>query len=169
MGRIAAPFGVRGWVKVHPYTERSASLLEYPRWWLGHPDDSAAWRETAVEASEVHDTTLAVKFAGSADRDQAAALCGQEIAVERAALPAAAENEYYWADLIGLDVVNVQGVAFGRVAEVLRTGANDVLVVLAEAGGDGAAKERLIPFSADAIRKVNAVAGTITVDWGEDW
>lgn len=162
MGRIAAPFGVRGWVKVHPYTERSASLLEYPRWWLGRPDRAAAWQEATVEASEVHMTALAVKFAGCDDRDQAAALCGQEIAVERAALPAAGENEYYWADLIGLDVVNVQGAGFGRVAEVLRTGANDVLVV----DGD---RERLIPFIADVIRTVDVAARTITVDWGGDW
>ncbi len=162
MGRIAAPFGVRGWVKVYPYTERSASLLEYPRWWLGRPDGAAAWREATIEASEVHATGLAVKFAGCDDRNQAAAMCGQEVAVERAALPAAGENEYYWADLIGLDVVNVQGAAFGQVREVLRTGANDVLVVKG-------ARERLIPFIADVIRTVDAPARLITVDWGEDW
>ena len=120
----------------------------------------------------MHATGLAVTFAGSDDRDQALALCGQEIAVERAALPAAGTNEYYWADLIGLDVVNVQGAAFGQVREVLRTGANDVLVVAAAGsgtGGEGAARERLIPFVADVIRRVDAVAGAITVDWGEDW
>jgi 16S rRNA processing protein RimM len=166
MGRIAAPFGVRGWVKIHPYTEQSANLLDYSRWWLGKPDGAGDWRETGVEDSEVHGSAIAVKFAGCAGRDQAAALCGLEVAVERAALPPAQANEYYWADLIGLDVVNLQGVAFGKVAQLLRTGANDVLVVQSEGAGR---QERLIPFSADAIRAVDAGTRTLTVDWGEDW
>jgi 16S rRNA processing protein RimM len=85
-----------------------------------------------------------------------------EIAVPRSAFPPPAEGEYYWADLVGLKVVNLQGVELGRVEEVLQTGANDVLVLQGE-------RERLLPFIADVIRRVDLAAGLISVDWGEDY
>ncbi len=138
MGRVIAPFGVRGWVKIHAYTERPANLLDYPVWWLGHP---GGWQEMRVEDGEVK---------------------GMEIAVPRSAFPPPAEGEYYWADLVGLKVVNLQGVELGRVEEVLQTGANDVLVLQGE-------RERLLPFIADVIRRVDLAAGLISVDWGEDY
>jgi 16S rRNA processing protein RimM len=159
MGRVIAPFGVRGWVKIHAYTERPANLLDYPVWWLGHP---GGWQEMRVEDGEAHDRSLAVRLEGCGDRERAAQLKGMEIAVPRSAFPPPAEGEYYWADLVGLKVVNLQGVELGRVEEVLQTGANDVLVLQGE-------RERLLPFIADVIRRVDLVAGLISVDWGEDY
>jgi 16S rRNA processing protein RimM len=163
MGRVTAPFGVKGWVKVYALTAQLGNLREYPVWWLGHAGD---WRETRVAAAKVHGNTLVAQFAGMEDREAAVALKGLEVAVPREQLPGAAENEFYWADLIGLRVVNLEQHEFGRVARVLQTGANDVLVV---AGGNGNERETLIPFIASAIRQVDLAAGVISVDWGRDY
>lgn len=159
MGRIAAPFGVRGWVKVQPFTEEFDSLLDYPVWHLGR---ATQWREVAVLEADVHSKSLVARLDGCDDRDDAAALKGMEIAVPREALPKAGEDEYYWSDLIGLEVENAQGEVLGKVSEVLETGANDVLVVEGE-------RERLIPFVAHTILKVDLAAGRINVDWGADY
>jgi 16S rRNA processing protein RimM len=92
----------------------------------------------------------------------AAGFSGLNVAVPRAALPQTAEDEFYWTDMIGLDVVNGEGLALGRVTEILRTGANDVLVSLGE-------RERMSPFIADVIRAVDPDAGVIRVDWDADY
>jgi 16S rRNA processing protein RimM len=124
---------------------------------------SRRWRETEVLAARPHGNTLIAQIAGIDDREAAAALKGMTVAVPRSQLPAAGADEFYWADLIGLKVINAQDHEFGRVARIVQTGANDVLVVAA-----GKA-ETLIPFIADAIRQVDLAAGVITVDWGKDY
>lgn len=159
MGYVAAPFGVRGWIRVHAYTEAGDGLLDYPVWWLGKP---GAWRECAVLESEVHSKSLVVRLEGCDDRDAAAALRGSLIAVPRESLPPAGADEYYWSDLIGLRVVNTQGQDLGRVEKLLETGANDVLVVQGE-------RERLIPFVAPFVLDVDLAAGRIRVDWDADY
>jgi 16S rRNA processing protein RimM len=159
MGRIAAPFGILGWVKVQPFTEEVSGLLDFPVWNLGRGEQ---WREVKVLETEAHHKTLVARLDGCNDRDAAAALKGLEVAVPRAALPEAADNEYYWSDLVGLEVVNVQGEVLGKVTEVLETGANDVLVVAGE-------RERLLPFIAQVILDVDLAAGRINVDWGADY
>jgi 16S rRNA processing protein RimM len=159
MGHIGVPFGVRGWVKIHTYTEYSDSLLDYSIWWIGK---SGHWREIKVLDSEVHSKSLVVHLAGCDDRDAAAALRGSEIAVPRSALPDTAENEYYWSDLVGLEVINAENQVLGKVSGLLETGANDVLVVQGE-------RERLLPFIPQVIQTVDLAAGTICVEWGLDW
>jgi 16S rRNA processing protein RimM len=163
MGRIAAPYGVRGWVKVQPFTATSAGLAGYGEWWL---ERDGGWEARRVEQVRVHGGWVVGKLAGCEDRDAAGALRGSRIAVPRAALPPAAENEFYWADLIGLRVVNGQGQDFGAIRGLIRTGANDVMVVHGE--GD-AARERLIPFIAPVVRQVDIAAGRVSVDWGADY
>ena len=163
MGRVTAPFGVKGWVKIYALTAQLGNLLDYPVWWLGHHGD---WREMRVAAAKVHGNTLVAQLAGIEDREAAVALKGLEVAVPREQLPGAAEGEFYWADLIGLRVVNRDAHEFGRVVRVMQTGANDVLVV---AGGNGDERETLIPFIASAIRQVDLAAGVISVDWGKDY
>lgn len=159
MGRIAGPFGILGWVKVQPFTEELDGLLDFPVWKIGRDD---RWRDVRVLAFEVHHKTLVARLEGCHDRDAAAALKGLEISVPREALPEAAENEYYWSDLIGLEVVNVQDEVLGKVTDVFETGANDVLVVEGE-------RERLLPFTAQVILKVDVSAGRINVEWGADY
>jgi 16S rRNA processing protein RimM len=161
MGRVTAPFGVKGWVKIYALTAQLGNLLDYPVWWLGHEGD---WREMRIVAAKVQGNTLVAQFSGIEDREAAVALKGLEVAVPREQLPGAAEGEFYWADLIGLRVVNAEQHEFGRVVRVMQTGANDVLVV---AGDNG--DETLIPFIAGAIRQVDLAAGMISVDWGRDY
>ena len=159
MGRIAAPFGVKGWVRVQPDTEAPGSLLPYKTWWIGRDGD---WREAAVAEAKVQGAMLAARMEGCGDRDAAAALRGTSVAVPRSQLPGAGTGEYYWADLLGLRVVNAGLQELGRIERILQTGANDVLVVQ----GD---RERLVPFIADVIREVDTAAGVVRVEWDADY
>jgi len=160
MGRVAAPFGVKGWVKVVPFTASPAALARYRRLWVGRQGE---WREVAVAEAAVHGAAVVARLAGCDDRDAAARLRGSEIAVPREALPAAAPGEFYWADLVGLDVVNAAGEPLGKVQELFSTGANDVMRV-----GEGKG-ERLLPFIPTVVRKVDLAARRIEVEWGLDW
>lgn len=162
MGRVVAPYGVLGWLKVLPDTETIDGLFDYDTWWLGKDND---WRELEVETAKVHNDVLVVKLKGINDRDAAFACKGKQIAVPRAALPAPEENEYYWSDLIGLRVKNKQDVDFGVITEVFETGANDVLVVKEEEKS----QERLLPFIASVVLEVDLVAKTMLVDWDADF
>ena len=167
MGRVTAPFGVKGWIKVYALTAQIGNLQDYPVWWLGQNDDR---REMRVVVAKVHGKMLVAQLEGVADREAAAALKGLDIAVPREQLPGAGKNEFYWADLIGLRVisavVNAEQHEFGRVARIMQTGANDVLVV---EGGEKDKHETLIPFISNVIRQVDLAAGVISVDWGKDY
>jgi 16S rRNA processing protein RimM len=160
MGRIVAPFGVKGWVKIQPYTATARSLGAYQVWWLTR--DGTEWRECAVEGVQPQGSNMAAKLAGCDDREAAAALKGLEVAVPRAELPAAAPGEFYWTDLLGLRVENERAQQLGTVARMMETGANDVLVV----EGD---RERLIPFIGDVVKCVDLESRRIVVDWDADY
>lgn len=168
MGRIIGPFGVSGWVKVFPYTEYVDGLLDYPVWWIGKGDGD--WREVNVAGSEVHGSILTAALEHCDDRTAATRLKGMQVAVPRSRLPAlskSGKDGYYWSDLIGLEVVNLQNEELGKVTGLIETGANDVLQVqspVKEGGG-----ERLIPFISQVIISVDLGAGRIIVDWGMDY
>ena len=169
MGRIVAPYGVFGWLKIVPDTEAFDGLFDYDSWWLGKGDD---WREYQVETAKVHNDVLVVKLVGIDDRDAAFACKGKQVAVPREQLPEPDDNEYYWSDLIGLNVKNQQGVDFGAIIDVFETGANDVLVVKKEdTKKDDAPKneEKLLPFIAAVVLEVDLEAKTMLVDWDEDF
>ena len=159
MGRILGPYGVRGWVKLRTFTEHLDSLADYPSWLLS---EGEGWKAVEVEDTHVHGGQLVAKLAGVNDRDQALAVRGREVAIPREALPPAEEGEFYWADLIGLEVVNVQGEVLGKVEDLLETGANDVLVVK----GD---RQHLLPYVDQVVLDVDLAQGRIQVDWGLDF
>ncbi len=161
MGRIVAPFGVRGWVKVHSFGDDPVAWRKMSQWWLGADPEGTAWQPVELEGLRQHGKGLVAKLAGVNDRAAAEAIDGRYIAAPREAMPQTGENEYYWVDLIGLDVVNEQGERLGKVATLIETGANDVLVVR-----DGEA-ERLLPFVGEVIKDV--AGGQVRVDWGKDW
>ena len=161
MGRVAAAHGIRGWVKIQTFTEHLDSLLDYRTWWIGH--EHGPWREVEVGQCEVHNKTLAAQLPDCPDRTAAEKLKGLLIAVPRSSLPQQAGDEYYWSDLIGLAVVNEAGVQLGTVANLLETGANDVLSVTDGSG------EMLIPFVASTIKQVDLKNKTIRVDWSADY
>jgi 16S rRNA processing protein RimM len=175
MGRVVAPYGVYGWLKVVPDTEAIDGLFDYDTWWLGKGDD---WREMVVETAKIHNDVIVVKLEGIDDRDAAFACKGKQIGVPREQLPEPDANEYYWSDLIGLRVKNQQGIDFGVITEVFETGANDVLVVKPDAVKHETVKsedakekpqERLLPFIAAVVIEVDLKAKTMLVDWDEDF
>ena len=146
-------------MKVFSYTQPREAILDYGRWWL---QDNAGWRGAKVAEGKRHGKTVIVRLEGVDDRDEASAWVGADIAIERDDLPAAEAGSYYWADLEGLRVVHRDGTELGRVAYLLETGANDVLVTEGE-------RERLIPFIAEkVILGVDLEKGVIHVDWEWD-
>ena len=161
MGRVAGAQGILGWVKLKTYTEFADSLAEFSVWWLG--DDKHPWREIAVEKFAVQSKGLIAKFPGCDDRTTAEKYKGLLVAVPRSRLPQQAEDEYYWTDLIGLEVVNLAGESLGKVDNLMDTGANQVLCVR------GASGEILVPFIANAIKQVSLAEKIIRVDWAADW
>ena len=160
MGRVVAPYAVRGWIKLQTFTEYLDSLLDYPVWRLGK---DGRWRDYRVLDGKIHGQYLMAGLEGVEDRSAAEALMGLDVAVLREEMPEADEDEYYWDDLIGLDVVNLAGEALGRVEGLLETGANDVLQVR-----DGET-ERLLPFVDAVVKEVDLEAGRLVVDWGLDY
>ncbi|UXY17294.1 ribosome maturation factor RimM [Chitiniphilus purpureus] len=160
MGYVSGAFGIRGWINVVADTEHADSLLEYGTWWLWQ---GGQWRAYSFEEGQVQPKKLAAKLEGVDDRDTAFALKGCQVAVPRSAMPAPADDEYYWADLVGMTVANTPGEVLGVVERLFETGANDVLVVK---DGD---KERLLPFVAQVVLKVDLASRTITVDWDLDY
>ena len=162
MGRVASAFGIKGWVKIQPFSDYVDSLLDYKTWYLGQ--EQGPWRKVEVLQSETHHKTLAALFTDCPDRTAAEKLKGVLIAVPRSSLPEQIDGEYYWADLIGMTVINEAEVNFGTVVELLETGANDVLIVRGSSGPDV-----LIPFLKSVIGKVDLTARTIRVDWSADY
>jgi len=158
LGRICGLFGVRGWLKIHSETEPRDGILRYSPWMVG---ESGAPKR--VLEGRLHGKGVVARIEGCDDRDQAALLVDQEIAVTRDRLPPPRPDEFYWIDLEGLEVVTLAGQPLGTVSHLFATGANDVLVVVGE-------RERLIPFSWDqAIRLVDFDRRLIQVDWDPDF
>lgn len=167
MGRIIGPFGVSGGIKVFPYTEHLDGLARYRVWWLDTGDGK--WRKVTVSGCEVHGGLLIALLEQYADRTAATQLKGLQVAIPRSQLPAlsgSGKDGYYWTDLVGLEVSNLQGEELGKVTGLLETGANDVLKVQSPAEDK---KEQLIPFIGSVIVRVDLQGGRITVDWGADW
>lgn len=158
IGKIGAPHGVRGWVKVQAFSEHGPeAILDYLPWFVSIAD--APFKPIKLESAHAHGKGLLAKFKGFDSPEVARALTNALLGVPRAQLPAPAENEYYWSDLIGLTVINQDGTVYGKVISLLETGSNDVLVVK----GD---KEHGIPFLlGSVIRKVDLEKQEIHVDW----
>lgn len=166
MGRVLAPFGVQGWIKVQPVSAAPDTLLEHATWWV-KPALGQTWREVRKAAGRMHSGALLAALDGVATREDALALRGSEIGVPRSALPRAGKGLIYWVDLVGLDVVNREGVALGAVAGVVAHGAHPLLRVTRPAAAPG--PERLIPYVPAMIDRVDVEARRIDVDWGEDF
>lgn len=167
LGRLVAPYGVKGWLHLHPFGDDPGSWRAMSRWWLGKTAEGPEWADFGLDTIKPHADGWVVKFMGIDDRSGSESLVGRFVAAPKEDLPKAGDGEYYWADLVGLQVINESGVVLGKVASLIATGANDVLVVKEGEGKD--AKERLLPFVESVIRLVDMPAGTIRVEWGADW
>lgn len=184
LGYISGVFGVKGWVKVFSDTVPRDNILNYSHWNLtGNPEASA--RARAKKPVQIGSDTVAMdvlegrlqgkvivaRLKGIDTREDAAALTGASILVQRSDLPRLKQDEYYWSDLIGMAVVNTEGDELGTVTRLFETGANDVMVVKGE-------RERLIPWVQElgeqqagsaTVVEVSLEKQLITVDWGRDW
>ena len=166
LGKITSVFGIKGWVKVYSYTDPMENLLAYPKWQLRLQGQSKFIRQLD---GRKHGKGLVVKLEGIDTPEDARLLSGAEILLSKDQLPKLPEDEYYWSQLIGLQVVNLEGQLFGKVSSLLETGANDVLVVKA-CQGSLDQQERLIPWLLpDVVRQVNLETAQIEVDWDADF
>jgi len=160
VGKVFAVFGLRGWIKVYSYTSPPENILDFRPWYLLR---DGCWQPSDLVAGQPHGKGLVACLEGCADRDQAAALVGSEIAVRRDQLPEPEQDEYYWTDLEGLQVRTLEGIDLGRLDHLFETGANDVMVVR----GD---RERLIPYLwGSVVRSVDLRAQLMVVDWDPEF
>ena len=156
LGHISGLFGVKGWVKIHSYTDPRDGIVGFETWILRTAGDEVAVK---IEQGKKHGRTVVAKLKGIDDRDQANELVGAEIAVERSALAPCDPGEYYWTDLEGMDVVTIDGLTLGRLDHLFETGGHDVMVV----DGD---RQRLIPFvQGKVVQDVRLEQRLILVDW----
>lgn len=160
LGKISGLYGVQGWMKIFSYTRPIANILNYSPWQLCQ---YGQWQTVSVGEGKTHGKGIIARLETIHDRDEAAGLLGADIAIYREQLPPTQENEYYWADLIGLTVINQEGITLGQVDYLLETGANDVLVLRGE-------RERLIPFLLDqVVIEVDLAQHQLRVDWDADF
>jgi 16S rRNA processing protein RimM len=159
LGRVGAPHGVRGWVKVSSYTEPAAGIADYPQWTLVQAGQS---RQVRVLESKRAGQNLAVRLEGIDTMDAARLLNGAEIQVDRSELPDAGPHEHYLHDLLGLEVVNREGIALGRVDGFLEMPAHPVMVLRDDK------VERLVPMVPERLVAVDLEGRRVTVDWHQD-
>ncbi len=181
VGRIVDAWGVKGWIKVQPYSGDPQALFSSKRWFLQPPEDkfakprppgAPAWPNLLrVSQAKDHGDVVVAQVHDVVDRNGAEALRGGRIFVSRASFPTADANEFYWVDLVGLDVVNREGVSLGAVVDLLDTGAHSVLRIEDKTSDKTGTKpvERLIPFVDAYVDSVDLPGKRITVDWSSDW
>jgi 16S rRNA processing protein RimM len=182
VGRILDAWGVKGWFKVLPHSASPEALFSSSCWYLLPPERGAKPRRPTeavvpgdwtqplllqVREAKVHADSVVAPCADITDRDTAESLRGARILVPRSSFPAPGDGEYYWVDLIGLQVVNREGLVLGEVRDLMTTGPQTVLVLQAQEGGK--AVERMIPFVSAFVDRVDTAARCITVDWQPDY
>ncbi len=171
VGRIADAWGVKGWFKVLPYSADPEALFSSKRWFL-MPSERGAKNfvgvaKLAISQAKVHSDTVVACAHDIEDRNAAEALRGARIFISRSSFPTAEKDEFYWVDLIGLNVINREGVALGVVKELLSTGAQTVLVM--DYTQDDKPQERMIPFVSIYVDDVDLPNKRILVDWQPDF
>ncbi|HYD97442.1 MAG TPA: ribosome maturation factor RimM [Noviherbaspirillum sp.] len=166
VGHVTGAYGIKGWVRIRPYSADADAMLHAKTWWLDKP----VLRDVDAMQAKVHGEDVVAQLMGVADRDAAEALKGATVKIRRSHFPVLDDDEFYWIDLIGLTVENLQGEALGTVADLMDNGAHPILrVVQQEAAAGDKPKESLIPFVDAFVKTVDQQARKITVDWGLDY
>jgi 16S rRNA processing protein RimM len=156
IGKIGAPYGVKGWVKITSFTETIADILDYAPWLM---QDGQGWKTVEMTDGRQHGKGIVVKFAGCDSPEKARLLTGKALAIPRSQLPKLKKHEYYWSDLEGLTVINQRGEVLGKIVYLMATGSNDVLVVK----GD---KEHAIPYLLnETITSIDLKERVMHVNW----
>ena len=167
VGRVGEAFGLKGGVHLIPYSAEAVALQAARQWWLEGPGKQAL-RSIEVLSAKTHGDGLTAQLIGVADRDAAQKLKGAMVYVPRSRFPVLDDDEYYWTDLIGLEVVTVAGQRLGTVSAMIESGAHPILDVVGE-GDDDKPVQRLIPFVGVYVKSVQRDERRIVVDWGLDF
>ena len=163
VGKLGSTYGIRGWLRIYSSTEYAESIFDYQPWFL---KIKGQWQPTELESWKHHNHELIAKLKNVNDRETAQSLANIEIGVDLSVFPQLEEGDYYWHDLIGCNVVNLEGYAMGTVTEMMETGSNDVLVVRANSKDAFGKQERLIPFLYEqVVKRVDLTTKVIEVDW----
>ena len=150
VGKLGSTYGIRGWLRIYSSTEYAESIFDYQPWFL---KIKGKWQPTELESWKHHNHELIAKLKN-------------EIGVDLSVFPQLEEGDYYWHDLIGCNVVNLEGYVMGTVTEMMETGSNDVLVVRANSKDAFGKQERLIPFLYEqVVKRVDLTTKIIEVDW----
>ncbi|GLP97177.1 ribosome maturation factor RimM [Paraferrimonas sedimenticola] len=167
LGKLGSVYGVKGWLRVNSFTDDAEGIFEYAPWYL---KVRGQWQQVEIANWRAHNKGPVVQLKGTDGRDAAQQLVNCEIGVSADQLQDLPEDEFYWRDLIGCEVINAKGYHMGKVDDILETGSNDVLRVRANAKDAFGQKERLIPFVTEQfILEVNLDSRQITVDWEPDF
>jgi 16S rRNA processing protein RimM len=170
VGYVSGAYGVTGSIRVTPFSSDADALLNVKTWWLDKP----GLRAVTVRTAKLHGGDVVAQLVGVVGRDASEALKGAAVTIPRSQFPELSADEFYWSDLIGLDVVNLQGEALGRVTDMMDNGAQSILRIqpvagVVDAAADAKAEERLIPYVDQFVKTVDLAAKKITVDWGLDY
>ena len=194
VGYVTGAYGVAGWVRVKPFSDDADALLGAKRWWLNKPESASSLRDIDMLQAKSHGGDVVAQLMGVVGRDAAEALKGHQVQISRSHFPALSNGEFYWVDLIGLSVENMQGEQLGTVADLMDNGAHPILrvvkpvaqaataVAAVETSEPAAAQpkarskatpapvsETLIPFVDHFVKTVDQAAKKITVDWELDY
>lgn len=165
LGKITSVHGVRGEVKIYSFTDPIDNLLGYTAWTLKRDGEV---KQVELVSGRLQGKVLVAKLKGLDDREVARTFAGFDICVPRALLPDLDDGEYYWHQLEGLKVIDLQGQLLGRIDHLLETGSNDVMVVK-PCPGSLDDRERLLPYTEQCVQQVDLVAGEMRVDWDADF
>ena len=173
VGRIGEAWGIKGWFKIVPYSNDPEALYNVEQWFLQPAERGAksffnGTVTLTIKQAKQHSDSVVATAQEIPDRNGAEALRGARIFISRASFPKAADDEYYWVDLLGLDVVNREGVNLGVVKDLLPTGPQTTLVLNYDLPEDKVG-ERMIPFVSAFVDKVDLAGRQITVDWQADY
>ncbi|WP_438865573.1 ribosome maturation factor RimM [Neptunicella sp.] len=163
VGQFGAPHGVQGWLRITSYTDDLTGIFDYSPWFV---EQGGQIKTYQVEQWRKQNKGVVAKIVGIDNRDQADLLKNLPISIKAEQLPELAEDEFYWRDLIGMQVITEQGYNLGNVKELFETGSNDVLLVQANHNDAFGQKERMIPYlQSQVVKSVDREAKTIQVDW----
>lgn len=167
VGYVSGAYGIHGWVRIKSYSADADALLHAKTWWLDKPE----LHDVDMMQSKIHGGDVVAQLMGIADRDAAEKLKGTAVQIPRSHFPALSDDEFYWVDLIGLAVENLQGEQLGLVSSLMENGAHPILQVARpqDPEPEKAQPEILIPFVDQFVKTVDLAAKKITVDWGLDY
>lgn len=168
VGYVSGAYGIAGAIRVTPFSTDADALLSVKTWWL---DNKSSLQSVTVRTAKMHGGDVVATLVGMSDRNLAEALKGAAVHVSRSAFPELEEDEYYWSDLIGMDAVNLQGEALGKVTDMMSNGAQSILRIepVQDPASTEKTPERLVPFVDQFVKTVDLKAKQITLDWGLDF